>query len=129
MKKMYIFFVVFFLQIQTLFANSASTVPVINCKGLPGCADSNITSPSTADISKNIANDYIVAVINITINLVGVIAVFALIFGGIFYIVSGGNEEKTGKAKKIILWALAGVILAGLSWSIVKMLNNISISV
>lgn len=127
MKKLYSVAVLFFIHTQLWFA--AGNAPVINCKGLPGCSDTNITSPSVANISQNIAADYIRSIINIFIELVAVIAVFALIFWGISYIVSWGNEEKTWKAKKVILWAFAGVILSSLSWGIVNMLNNISITV
>jgi hypothetical protein len=36
-----------------------------------------------------------------------VIAVIAVMYGGIMYLLSSGEEEKTKKAKNIIIWALA----------------------
>ena len=43
------------------------------------------------------------------IQYVAVIAVIAVMIGGIMYLLSSGEEEKTQKAKNIIIWALVGV--------------------
>jgi len=34
-----------------------------------------------------------------------------IIIGGIQYMTSAGNEEKTNKAKKTILWAIIGIAI------------------
>lgn len=55
------------------------------------------------------------------IPLAGVLAVGFVIYGGVLYIMSSGDPEKTAKAKKTLLWAIAGVILIVLSTLIVAM--------
>lgn len=48
---------------------------------------------------------------NLVIKFVGPAAILALLAGGIMYAIAGGDEEKTAKAKKIMLWALIGIII------------------
>lgn len=58
------------------------------------------------------------------IKYVAVIAVIAVMIGGIMYLLSSGEEEKTKKAKNIIIWALVGVLVSVLAWSVINILNN-----
>jgi len=39
------------------------------------------------------------------------LSVIAIIYGGINYIISKGNEERIQKAKKILFWSLFGLIV------------------
>ncbi len=48
---------------------------------------------------------------NIIVSVVSPIAVLVLVAGGIMYVSSAGNEETQGKAKKMIVTALAGIII------------------
>lgn len=50
--------------------------------------------------------------INIMLYAVGVLSVIMLIFGGIRYVVSGGQKEKVTNAKNTILYALVGLLIA-----------------
>lgn len=65
----------------------------------------------TANISK---------IINAVLGLVSAIAVIALIYGGIKYITSLGNEDEAAKAKRVILYAIIGLIVIALSAVIVN---------
>lgn len=49
----------------------------------------------------------------------GALAVVVIIIGGITYITSGGNEDRIGKAKKIIVNGLIGAAIIALSGVIV----------
>lgn len=50
---------------------------------------------------------------------------FAMLFyGGYLYVVSAGNEEQTGKAKKIIIGAVIGILIAFAAFGIVTTLTN-----
>ena len=61
------------------------------------------------------------------IQYVAVIAVISLMISGIMYLVSGGEEEKTNRAKRWIIWSLVWVFLSVSAWSIINIINNISI--
>ena len=51
--------------------------------------------------------------------VVGVIAVLMIIYGGIMYMTSAGNDEKIGSAKKIITGAIIGLVVSILAYVIV----------
>lgn len=53
----------------------------------------------------------LVGITNFVVTFVGPFAILSLIAGGILYITAAGEEEKTGKAKKIIMWALIGLLV------------------
>jgi len=53
------------------------------------------------------------------------LAILFLIIGGLMYITSAGNEEQATKAKKVILYALLGLGIIVLSYSIITELKDI----
>lgn len=95
--------------------------PDINCAWLPWCQN-------WEDIKDNLGQVFIVFIIEYFIQFVLAFAVFALIFSGILYILSGWEEEKTNKAKKWIIWSLVWVFVSISSWWIIWLLNNLTVS-
>ena len=61
---------------------------------------------------------------NTILYIVGVIAVIMIIWGGIRYIISGGDSKKVTDAKNTILYAIIGLIIAVLSYAIVNFVMN-----
>lgn len=59
-------------------------------------------------------------VTNTILYIVGVIAVIMLIFGGIKYVISGGDAKKVTDAKNTILYAIIGLVIAFLAYAIVN---------
>jgi amino acid transporter len=57
-------------------------------------------------------------VIRYLLSFLGVAAVLIIIYGGFLWMSAGGNEEKVGKAKKIITQAIIGLIIILLSYSL-----------
>lgn len=51
------------------------------------------------------------ALIGAALTFVGVIFLILVIYGGIMWMTSGGNEEKAGKAKKLIATAVIGMVI------------------
>lgn len=58
------------------------------------------------------------AVFDIVIYAAGIIFVVLFLVGGIQYLTSAGNEEATGKAKKLLVDAVIGLIIVLASWAI-----------
>lgn len=56
--------------------------------------------------------------------IVGIIAVIMLIWGGIRYVVSGGDAKKVTDAKNTVLYAIIGLIVAFLAFAIVNFVVN-----
>jgi len=64
---------------------------------------------------------------SIVLYIVGIISVLMLVWGGIRYIISGGDSKKITDAKNTILYAIVGLIIAVLAYAIVRfVLNGIS---
>lgn len=49
----------------------------------------------------------------------GFLAMAALVWGGILYIVSLGNDQRVGMAKQIIMWAVVGLSVIFLSYFVI----------
>jgi hypothetical protein len=59
-------------------------------------------------------------IVGILLGLVGSLALLAIVGGGFMYVTSFGDESKTKKAKTIIQWAIVGLAVAILSFSIIN---------
>ncbi len=58
--------------------------------------------------------------VNYFLAIVGLVAVVFLIWGGVQYIISAGQEEKIESAKKTITYAILGLLVIGLAAVIVN---------
>lgn len=56
------------------------------------------------------------------LGFIAIAAVFVIIVGGIIFLTAFGDEEKIGTAKKVVQWAIIGLILAMLAYAIVNIL-------
>lgn len=65
-------------------------------------------------------NGVINTVINIISAFVGVVAVIMIIFAGFKYVTSGGDASKISSAKNTLIYAIVGIIVAGISQIIVR---------
>lgn len=59
------------------------------------------------------------------LSFAGILAVFAVVYSGYMYISSFGNEEKTEKAKKNLVWAIIGTLIIALLLTIVQIASRI----
>lgn len=60
------------------------------------------------------------SLVNIFLILVGVVATIILIYGGVQYIISRGDDGAVEKAKNTILYSVIGIIVIGLAAAIVN---------
>jgi hypothetical protein len=66
------------------------------------------------------APDMVKIVINILLTVLGMIAVIMIVVGGIRYTTSNGNASQVKEAKDTILYAVVGLVVAIMSFSIVN---------
>lgn len=66
----------------------------------------------------------IIDIINILLGLAAVLAVAAIIWGAVMFITSLGNEQRVASAKKIIFWAIAGLLIIGFSFAIIQLIGG-----
>ncbi|MBU1131232.1 D-alanyl-D-alanine carboxypeptidase family protein [Patescibacteria group bacterium] len=57
------------------------------------------------------------------VSIAGIVAVFMITMGGVYWLFSGGNDQKITKAKEIILGAVFGLLLALSSYMILFNIN------
>ena len=70
-------------------------------------------------------NGIFLQITNTILYAVGIIAVVMLIWGGVRYIISGGDSKKVTDAKNTILYAILGLVVALLSYAIVNFVLNV----
>lgn len=70
---------------------------------------------TTLDPKKIVTN-----IINAALFFIGAIALIFVIWGGILYVTSGGDSEKTTQARNTLLYAIVGIVIVVLAWSIVS---------
>lgn len=61
---------------------------------------------------------------NTILYVVGIISVVMLIWGGLRYVISGGDSKKVTDAKNTIMYAIIGLIIAILAFAIVNFVIN-----
>ncbi len=103
----------FSVLIGDIFAQSVP--PVSNGGILPG--------PSSASGGVSyILNNFLPAITNWVVAAIMSAAVIVVIIGGLMYIFSGGDSEMQKKARSTIIWGIVGMVLAILSYTIVKLI-------
>ncbi len=85
---------------------------------IQGCDQLGVYCNDAADA--NTLKTGLRSLINIGLGLVGLIAAIFIVIGGVRYIISRGEEDETEKAKNMILYAVIGLIVIGLSAAIVN---------
>ena len=60
------------------------------------------------------------SIVNTALFIIGAIAVLMLIYGGIRYTISGGDEKSITAAKNTILYAVVGIVVAVLAYAIIN---------
>ncbi len=69
-------------------------------------------------------NGVFTQITNTVLYVVGIISVIMLIYGGLRYVVSGGDSKKVTDAKNTILYAIIGLIISILAFAIVNFVIN-----
>lgn len=83
----------------------------------------NATAPLPAEVSgARSAADILLSVLNFLLGIVGVLAIIFLVVGAIMFLGATGDMNRIGVAKKIIQYALLGIVVALASLVIVRQL-------
>jgi hypothetical protein len=63
-------------------------------------------------------NELLGRILSFVFGLAGAIFVIMIIVGGLQYLTSAGNEEAAGKAKKLMTYAVIGIVITVAAWGI-----------
>lgn len=75
----------------------------------------------------NTITDVVVNVTNYLLYIIATISVLVLVLGGFTYVTSAGNTEEIEKAKTRITYAIIGLIVAIIAWTIINSIVGIFI--
>ncbi len=81
----------------------------------------NISNIETYD--KGIS-EFILRILTILTAFLAVVAVAAIVYGGFVYITSAGSDERAQTGKKIILYAVIGLLIVGVAALMVNVIIN-----
>ena len=68
----------------------------------------------------------VIEIVKEVLSYMALVAVVVIVIAGILMVISGGNDESKEKAKRIILYAIIGLIIILLAQGIVQIMVNIS---
>ncbi len=84
---------------------------------------------TSADSQKNYVNNRLLPGIAATIiSVTGGLSLLFMVVAGIFLLTSYGAPERAGAAKKVITYAIAGIIISSLSYAIVAIIASLNIT-
>jgi len=67
--------------------------------------------------------EYIIAIFNYGLAIVGILAAIILMAGGLIWLTSGGSSSKVGQAKELMLGSIVGLLILVVSWVILNTIN------
>ncbi len=105
------------LAITVLFVNNAFAQSGAFFDNPQGGAAPNVAAQGT--LGQNITT-----IINYFLGLLGLIAVGFLIYAGILMVTAGGNDEQVTKARKVIMYAVIGIVIILLSYTVVTFVSS-----
>lgn len=85
-------------------------------QAVPGLLDLFLNRPAANKFSR--LSDIVSALFNIALLLATFLAFYFLIWGAFAYLMSGGDKENLAKARARIRWALIGLLVTYLAYSI-----------
>ena len=103
------------LGINTLNTTSIFASDICSSKG----ATDEAKNAAGCNGSGNLTNS-ITSILKAIIGVIGLVAVVFIIIGGVNYMTSNGDPQKTKKAKDTILYAAIGLIICALAFAIVN---------
>ena len=60
----------------------------------------------------------VIDIVNWVLGLLALIAVILVLIGGFMWMTAGGNEDKIGRAKKLLVAAVTGLVIILAAWGI-----------
>jgi hypothetical protein len=112
---------------QVLLVSGLTVITIVAFSLLTSTAGAQLINPG--DVPQNIsqatggegsARALVLNIVNFFLGFLGIIAVIMIIYGGIMYVTAGGDQTKIDNAKKIIMYAIVGIIIVLISFALVN---------
>ena len=69
-------------------------------------------------------DEVIMTITDWVLGFAGIIAILVIVYGGLLYLTSAGNEDQMEKGKKTLMWGILGLVIIGISYAIVDVIVN-----
>ncbi|KKR91951.1 MAG: hypothetical protein UU43_C0001G0131 [Candidatus Falkowbacteria bacterium GW2011_GWA2_41_14] len=79
-----------------------------------------LTNPLTGNQKSDDIPVLLGKIINYAMGIIGSLALVMFIYGGLTWMLSGGNEELVKKGKNTVMWAALGIALIFTSYALVR---------
>jgi len=104
-----------FQKVSTASILSLATVSTVYAQDIIQVGDAPSAASQSGDL-RSVINSFV----NYFLSFLGLLAVMMIIYAGILMVSSAGDEEQSKKGKTIILWAVIGIVIILLSYTIVS---------
>lgn len=112
---------------QALMVFALMTGALALVSAFPGIASAAFIDPgdnpgnvSDATGGEGDIRSLVLRIVNFFLGFLGVVAVIMVIYGGITYVTAAGKDDAIGNAKKIITYALIGIVIILISFAVVN---------
>ena len=120
MKKIILLLFIFSFLILTVSVVSAATQTNPQ-PATPVSGDAvQLTNPLTGNKNSDSIPVLLGKIISYAMGIIGSLALFMFIYGGITWMLSGGNAEQVTKGKNIVIWAALGIALIFMAYALVR---------
>jgi cytochrome bd-type quinol oxidase subunit 2 len=118
MKKILLILTVLFLGSLPVycFANHGLDISMGQSERLQALRDNQV--------GDNYLQDQLGSIVGVVLSFVGLLFLILLIYAGILWMTASGNDQQVERSRKIIVWALAGLIIVFASFSLVQFLGD-----
>ncbi len=113
-------------QTAIVFALMVGAISLMSFLPVAGAASSilnptdNPDAVSTATGGASSLRQLVLTMVNYFLGFLGLVAVLVVIYGGVTYVTAAGKDDAVEKGKKIIMYALVGLIIVLLSFVVVN---------
>lgn len=118
-------FIASFIVLFALFAPLTPTLAQVDCSG----PQSNSAYCTGSQVSGNPlfgTNGVVTKTVQLLTIATGVLSVFMMVYGGLRFVLSGGDPQKINQARNTILYAAIGIAISLLAQAIIIfILNNV----
>ena len=110
------------LAVSALAVGAVLFIAPVSVEAFNGTVQSGVNAARGTDVPSTLLGDggALTTIVNALLFIIGFLSVIMLIFGGLRYIISGGNAAAVTTAKNTILYAIVGLIIAIFAYAIVN---------
>ena len=110
------------LAVSALAVGAVLFIAPVSVEAFNSTVQSGVNAARGTDVPSTLLGDggALTTIVNALLFIIGFLSVIMLIFGGLRYIISGGNAAAVTTAKNTILYAIVGLIIAIFAYAIVN---------